>query len=100
MRTLDGLAELTERKSIPFTQHLHLFLYFKNHTCVPSDSPEAVFCSPVLSFTSIDDLNGGWGQMELALAVLAVRYGQIIARSVQQRQMITGFIVSRRHNQP
>lgn len=38
--------------------------------------------------------------MDLALSVLAVRYGQIIARSVQQRQMITGFIVSPRHNQP
>lgn len=40
-----------------------------------------------------------WVEMELVLLVLAVRYGQIIARSVQQRQMITGFIVSRRHNQ-
>lgn len=29
-----------------------------------------------------------------------VRYGQIIAGLVQQRRMITGFIVSRRHNQP
>lgn len=38
--------------------------------------------------------------MDLALSVLAVRYGQIIAGSVQQRQMITGFIVSPRHNQP
>lgn len=42
----------------------------------------------------------GWREMDPALSVLAVRYGQIIARSVQQRQMITGFIVSPRHNQP
>lgn len=42
----------------------------------------------------------GWGEMDLALSVLGVRYGQIIAGSVQQRRMITGFIVSRRHNQP
>lgn len=42
----------------------------------------------------------GWREMDPALSVLAVRYGQIIARSVQQRRMITGFIVSPRHNQP
>ncbi len=43
-----------------------------------------------------------WGrsEMDFALSEVAVRYGQIIARLVQQRRMITGFIVSRRHNQP
>lgn len=46
-----------------------------------------------------------WGQwrrseMDFALSEAAVRYGQIIAGLVQQRRMITGFIVSRRHNQP
>lgn len=43
-----------------------------------------------------------WGrsEMDFALSEAAVRYGQIIAGLVQQRRMITGFIVSRRHNQP
>lgn len=42
----------------------------------------------------------GRSEMDFALSEVAVRYGQIIAGLVQQRRMITGFIVSRRHNQP
>lgn len=42
----------------------------------------------------------GCEEMDLALSALGVRYGQIIASSVQPRRMITGFIVSPRHNQP
>ncbi len=43
-----------------------------------------------------------WGRSEVdfALSEVVVRFGQIIAGLVQQRRMITGFIVSRRHNQP